>query len=131
MREKEIDAEVRTLGNAVRPKSPPAPGASVSPQHPGMAPDQSAAPGHTNARVSPATSKRRPLTQYGTAEEIMSVFSKVPEDQIQSGDFEQATASFEELRKADPAKMPPVRPARPALAADDAPAALQSGNSEF
>src|SRR5215207_5963348 len=95
MREKEIDAEVRTTGNAVRPKSPPAPGASVSPQHPGMAPDQSAAPGHSNVRVSPATSIRRPLTQYGTAEEIMQVFSKVPEDQIQSGDFEQATASFE------------------------------------
>ena len=131
MREKEIDAEVRTAGNAVKPKQPPAPGASVSPQHPGMAPDQSSTPGHTNTNVPPATSLRRPLTQYGTAQEIMRVFSKVPEGQIQPGDFEQATASFEELRKADPALMPPVRPARPALAEGEAPAALPSGNSEF
>lgn len=131
MREHEIDAEVRTRGNAVKRKAPPAPGASVSPQHPGMAPDQSSAPGHTNARVSPATSKRRPLTQYGTAEEIMHVFSKVPEDQLQPGDFEQATASFEELRKAEPALLPPVRPARPELGAGDAPTALPAGNTEF
>src|SRR6187402_647617 len=129
MREKQFDTEVRALGNAARPKSPPAPGAAVSPQHPGMTPDESAPPGYTNFTVSRATSTQRPLTQYETAQEIMHVFSKVPENQIAPGDFEQATASFEELRKSDPAQIPPVRPKQPALAAGETPEALQSGNS--
>jgi len=131
MREKHHDAEARTLGNAARPKSPPAPGASVSPQHPGMTPDESSTPGHTNFTVPKAVSTRRPLTQYGTAQEIMHVFTKIPEDKITAGDFEQATASFEELRKADPSRVPPVRPAQPALATGEAPEALPAGNTEF
>ena len=76
-------------------------------------------------------SKRRPLTQYGTAQEIMHVFSKFPEDTITPGDFEQATASFEELRKADLSMLPPVRPAHPALATGETPEALSAGNTEF
>jgi len=131
MSEKQHDAEARTLGNATRRKSPPAPGASVSPQFPGMTPDESSVPGHTNFTVSKATSTRRPLTQYGTAQEIMHVFSKFPEDTITPGDFEQATASFEELRKADLSMLPPVRPAHPALATGETPEALSAGNTEF
>jgi hypothetical protein len=131
MREKQFATEVRALGNAPRPKSPPAPGAAVSPQHPGMTPDESAPSGYTNYTVPKATGTRRPLTQYGTAQEIMHVFTKVPEDQIQPGDFEQATASFEELRKVDSAQIPPVRPKPPAIATGETPEALPSGNSEF
>jgi hypothetical protein len=125
------DARVRTTADAVKPKSPPAPGARLSPQQPGMTPDRSSVPGHVDKPVGRPASKRRPLTQYGTAEEIMRVFKKTPEEQLEPGHFEQATASYEELRKAYPRELPPVRPARPTLAAGEEPAALPAGNSEF
>ena len=54
----------------------------------------------------------RPLTQYQTAEEISKRFLQYPADQITPEQFEQANASFEELRKAHPANNPPVRPSR-------------------
>jgi hypothetical protein len=54
----------------------------------------------------------RPLTQYQTAQEISKRFRKYPADQITPEQFEQADASFEELRKANPADNPPVRPKR-------------------
>ena len=127
MTEHRTDAEVRTTNDSVRHKSPPAPGASVSPQRPGMTPDRSTIPGKFSTQVSRPGTKRRPLTQYGTAEEIMKVFKKVPEEQITPKNFEQATASYEELRKAYPWELPPVRPAQPALAAGETPEALPSG----
>jgi hypothetical protein len=131
MTEHHEDTGVRTTRDGVRPNSPPAPGASGSAQQPGRTPDQSTVPGHINTRVAKPITKRRPLTQYGTAEEIMKVFKKVPEDQVTPKNFEQATASYEELRKAYPWELPPARPAQPAIAAGEAPEALPAGGSEF
>jgi hypothetical protein len=125
------DADMRRARDTDRRKSPPAPGASASPQKPGMTPDRSSVPGHFSTRVAPPLTKRRPLTQYGTAEEIMKVFKKVPEEQVTAKSFEQATASYEELRKAYPWELPPVRPSQPAIAAGESPEALPATTSEF
>jgi hypothetical protein len=101
------------LGNiGGRPRTVPAPGARKSPQIPGQVPDRSTVPGFHTASVPAATSVRRPLTQYQTAQEISKRFRKYPADQITPEQFEQADASFEELRKANPADNPPVRPKR-------------------
>jgi hypothetical protein len=108
------------------PKSPPSPGAASSPQKPGMVPDRSSVPGHFSERVSRATGKRRPLTQYGTAEELVRVFKQKAEEQIVSTDFEQAPASFEEERKAHLWQLPPDRPAQPTIVAGEQPEALPS-----
>lgn len=118
------DDDLRQTRRTVEPKSPPAPGALQSPQHPGMTPDRSTIPGHFGSRVPRATTKRRPLTQYGTAEEVLRVFKKVPEDQLTPKHFEQATAAYEELRKAYPWELPPMRPALPAVDSGDVPAEL-------
>jgi hypothetical protein len=99
------------LSVAGRANKTPAPGAISSPQEPGQVPDRSTVPGHFSTRVTRAQSVRRPNVQYGTAEEIMKVFRKHGQE-ITPEQFEQATASFEEMRKADPAALPPVRPAR-------------------
>lgn len=88
----------------------PAPGGMVSPQGPGMTPDRTIVPGHVGFEHPPATTKRRPLTQYGSAEEIMGVFRRKPEEEMQASDFEQAPASGEEMRSANPALLTPVRP---------------------
>jgi hypothetical protein len=93
-----------------RPRKTPAPGAIASPQLPGDVPDRSTVPGHHSLRVPRAKSVRRPLTQYGTAEEIMYTFRKHG-DEITPEQFEQAPPSFQELRKVDLAALPPVRPA--------------------
>ncbi|MEA2528741.1 MAG: hypothetical protein QOG89_385 [Thermomicrobiales bacterium] len=93
-----------------RPKSPNAPGAAASPQMPGQVPDHSTVPGHFSTRVArPAGPVRRPLTQYGTAEAIMQVLP-APDEEPQPAEFEQATASGEELRKAYPWQLPPASP---------------------
>ena len=88
----------------------PAPGAMVSPQGPGMTPDRTIVPGHVGFQHPAATEKRRPLTQYGSAEEVMGVFRRKPGDEMQASDFEQAPASGEEMRAANPALLTPVRP---------------------
>src|SRR3954462_8742217 len=80
------------------PKAPPAPGAAKSPQQPGMVPDHSTIPGHFSERVNRATGKRRPLSQYGSAEELTLVYKQKSEEELVSTDFEQAPASFEETR---------------------------------
>lgn len=92
------------------PKSPPAPGAARSPQMPGEVPDRLTVPGHSRLRAPrPSRPVRRPLTEYGTAQQIMRVFP-APEEEASSTAFEQATASFEELRKAYPWQLPPPGP---------------------
>jgi hypothetical protein len=93
-----------------RPGKTPAPGAFASPQEPGQVPDRSTVPGHHSIRVPKPGHLYRPLTQYGTAEEIMKTFRRHG-DAITPEQFEQATASFDELRKANLADLPPVRPA--------------------
>jgi hypothetical protein len=82
----------------------------ASPQIPGQVPDRSTVPGHFSTRVArPAGPVRRPLTQYGTAQEIMHVFP-APNEEPDKSEFEQATASVEELRKAYPWQLPPDGP---------------------
>ncbi len=92
------------------PQAPEAPGAVSSPQQPGEVPDRSTIPGHATTQVKPATDARRPLTEYETAQRIMDVYAAPPGEEREPARFEQATASFEEVRKADPAQWPPVRP---------------------
>jgi len=115
-----------------RPKSPKAPGAAASPQMPGQVPDRSTVPGHFSTRVArPVGRVRRPLTQYETAEEIMHVFP-APNEEPDKSEFEQATASVEELRKAYPWQLPPDGPTA-VFALDQGvspePPALPSGQS--
>jgi hypothetical protein len=110
----------------------PAPGAMTSPQMPGAIPNYSTIPGHIGEATPVATSKDRPLSQYGSAEEIAGVFRKKPADQIQPADFEQADATAEEMRKVDPANLTPIRPvpgpgSNPAIVAGAATAELSSG----
>ena len=93
-----------------KPGKTPAPGAYASPQEPGQVPDRSTVPGHHSTRVPKPRHLYRPLTQYGTAEEIMRTFRRHG-DEITPEQFEQATATFDELRKALPADLPPFRPA--------------------
>ena len=89
---------------------PPTPGARRSPQIPGQVPDRSTVPGHHATRVPPRQTVRRPLTEYGTAQRIMGVYSATPDAENDPARFEQATVSFEELRKADPRDRTPDRP---------------------
>ena len=95
-----------------RPKKVASPGARRSPQIPGKVPDRSTVPGHFATQVPKPATVMRPLTQYQTAQEITKRFRQYPADQITPEQFEQANASFEEIRKAHPADNPPVRPSR-------------------
>lgn len=107
-----------------------APGASNSPQMPGQVPDRSGVPGHGQLPIAADPGAARPLTQLGTAEEIMGVYAVDPNDPEHATNparFEQATASYEEMRKADPSLLTPVRPkpgydlaANPAITAGEA-----------
>jgi hypothetical protein len=94
-----------------------APGAVVSPQQPGQVPDRSTIPGEFSVSVEPAPDPPRPLTEYQTAQRIMGVFQAEPGKEREPARFEQATAAFEELRKADPAQWPLERP-RPGFPLD-------------
>lgn len=92
------------------PQGPEAPGAISSPQLPGEVPDRSTVPGQFATRVPRATSVQRPLTEEGTAQAIMNVYAASLETAMDPARFEQATASYEEMRKANPAQLPPTRP---------------------
>ncbi len=123
-------------------KSPAAPGASRSPQRPGLTPDRSSIPGHSlEASPSISGAPLRPLTQYGTAQEIMNTMP-APEEDADPSDFEQSPAAFQEQRKAYPWQVPPVRPTSlfaldqgvatepPALPGDEAAALAASSGVE-
>jgi hypothetical protein len=107
-----------------------APGARMSPQMPGQVPDRSGVPGHGQLPIAAHLDAERPLTQFGTAEEIVGVYAVDPNDPEHATNparFEQATASYEEMRKADPSLLTPVRPrpgydlaANPAITAGEA-----------
>ncbi len=99
-------------GVSSRPQkqNPPAPGGSRSPQQPGVTPDFSSIPGEQRARAPRATNPRRPLSQYGTTQEIMRVFTPAADGVWTKERFEQAPTSDEEERKANPAALTPVRP---------------------
>lgn len=90
---------------------PEAPGAVRSPQMPGEVPDRSSIPGEDALPVPPpAGPVVRPLTEYGSAQRIMGVYSATDGNEDDPARFEQATASYEEMRKANPALRTPTRP---------------------
>lgn len=101
----------KTDGPSIPPDAPESPGAVASPQMPGEVPDRSSIAGQYVTNVPASPNARRPLTEYKTAQRIMGVFRAEPGKEREPARFEQATASFEELRKADPALLPPSRPA--------------------
>ncbi|MFM9105592.1 MAG: hypothetical protein ACKOWF_02700 [Chloroflexota bacterium] len=92
---------------------PDAPGAVGSPQIPGMTPDRGTVPGNTSAVIPrPTLGKRRPLSQLGTAEELIPVYTPSGEGGAWvAGDFDGAGAPIEEMRKVDPRLNTPHRPA--------------------
>lgn len=104
------ELEEALQGTSYIPRSPASPGASSSPQLPGKTPDRSPIPGHGLLR-SPGLAGPvvRPLTQYGTAQEIMNVLP-APDEDAEPKDFEQRGVSFQENRKSTPWKMTPLRP---------------------
>lgn len=88
-----------------------APGARRSPQLPGEVPDRAMIAGVPNRRGPRRPNVGVPLTEAGTAQAIMNVFAAEPGEELNPARFEQATASYEELRKAYPAELPPTHPA--------------------
>ena len=92
------------------PRTPPAPAATTSPQLPGMTPDQPDLPDRPRGSLPPLASNRRPLTEYGSAQRLLGLFTPEPGTELQAADWEQRPSSTEELRKADPALLTPVRP---------------------
>jgi hypothetical protein len=83
----------------------------VSPQQPGKVPDYVTVPTHVGEQHPAASVKRRPLSQYGSAESLARVFSRHGEE-IAPEQFEQADASPEELRRFNPELQTPRRPRR-------------------
>ena len=111
----------------------PAPGGSRSPQRPGATPDRSTVPGHHSLTAPRAGELRRPISQYGSAQEIMSVYAPGADGSWDKDNFEQATVAPEEARKDHPANLTPSRPV-PGFALGsslvmDAAAALDAGKA--
>ena len=92
------------------PPPPEAPGAVSSPQLPGMTPDDPDLPGRGRGTLPPLTSNRRPLTEYGSAQRFLRLFTPAPGTELEASDWEQGPSAGEELRKADPALLTPPRP---------------------
>lgn len=120
------------MAGSMTGKVTPAPGGMIAPHAPGMRPDWTRVPTHEGEPIPPAPAKIRPLTQYGTAEEMLGVFKQKPMDQLEPSDFEQAPASSEEMRHANPALLTPIRPGpalgrAPAIDAGEATAILTAG----
>ena len=92
------------------PRTPQAPAATSSPQRPGMTPDQPDLPGRSRGSLPPLASNRRPLSEYGSAQRLLGLFTPQPGTELQPSDWEQGLSATEELRKADPALLTPNRP---------------------
>ena len=92
------------------PRTPKAPAATSSPQRPGMTPDQPDLPGRSRGSLPPLASNRRPLTEYGSAQRLLGLFTPEPGTELQAADWEQGPSAMEELRKADSALLTPMRP---------------------
>lgn len=91
--------------------APMAPGAIDSPQEPGEVPDKSTVPERGVLPVEvPEEGARRPLTEYGTSQEIMGVYLKEGVDPLEPQRFTQAPPSYEERRKATPVVRQTLRP---------------------
>ena len=89
---------------------PEAPGAVDSPQLPGATPDDPDLPGYPRGSRRPLASNRRPLTEYGTAQRLLRMFTPAPGTELEPADWEQGPSSQEEQRKANPALGTPIRP---------------------
>jgi len=99
------------LPDAERANAPMAPGATRSPQVPGQVPDRSSVPEHGHLPPPlPAGEVRRPKVESSSAQGIMGVYEAHDGNETDPARFEQATASYEEVRKADPGLRTPVRP---------------------
>ena len=92
------------------PRTPQAPAATTSPQRPGMTPDQPALPGRRRGSLPPLANNRRPLTEYGSAQRLLGLFTPAPGTELEASDWEQGPSAMEELRKADSALLTPIRP---------------------
>lgn len=90
--------------------TPEAPGAVKSPQIPGLTPDDPDLPGLSRGSLPPLGNNRRPLTEYGSAQRLLRMFTPAAGAVLTPADWEQGAASNEELRKADPALETPFRP---------------------
>jgi hypothetical protein len=75
-----------------------------------MTPDQPALPGRARGSLPPLVSNRRPLSEYGSAQRLLGLFTPEPGTELQASDWEQGPSATEELRKADPALLTPIRP---------------------
>lgn len=94
-----------------RANVPLAPGANSSPQIPGQVPDRSSVPGEGGLPLDvPTGPVQRPSVESGTAQGIMHVFAARDGNDNDPARFEQATATYEEIRKANPALRTPMRP---------------------
>jgi hypothetical protein len=92
------------------PKAPISPGATDSPQRPGATPDTPRLPGKPRGSLRPLGGNRRPLTEYGTAQRLLRMFTPDPGSDLQPTDWEQGPSAFEEVRKANPSLLTPFRP---------------------
>jgi hypothetical protein len=92
------------------PPPPQAPGATNSPQLPGATPDNPDLPGWSRGSTRPLASNRRPLTEYGSAQRLLRLFTPEPGADLTPSDWEQGPSAGEEVRKADPALLTPFRP---------------------
>jgi len=122
--------DTKPLGKAAQVA---APGGSRSLQRPGLTPDRSTIPGHHMLAAPQASELRRPLSEYRTAAQIMSVYTPNADGSWDQDCFEQAPVSAEEARKAHPANLTPSRPV-PGFALGtslimDAAAALDAGKA--
>jgi len=92
------------------PPSPPAPGAEHSPQRPGETPDAPDLLGKPRGSAQPLASVMRPLTEYGTAQSILGMYTFPAGVEVKPEDFEQGPSAQEEQRRAHPALLTPARP---------------------
>jgi len=92
------------------PSRPRAPGATDSPQLPGATPDTPDLPGRSRGSLPPLRSNRRPLTEYGTAQRLLGLFTPKSDVDLVAADWEQGDSAQEERRKADSTLLTPDRP---------------------
>ena len=97
-------------GSGNEPPSPPAPGAEHSPQRPGETPDAPDLIGKPRGSAQPLASVRRPLTEYGTAQRILGMYTFEAGAEVKPEDWEQGPSAQEEQRKANSALLTPARP---------------------
>lgn len=94
------------------PPSPEAPGASQSPQRPGATPDIADLPGRTRGDFDRLITTRRPLTEYGTAQHLLGLYTPAAGQQLTADDWELGPTSMQEQRKLNPENLTPPRPLR-------------------